>query len=261
MSNSNAQFRAWNIQLIDSQRKKPIDDDSAQMIVMTAGSPTAPTIYSDGYSGSTVSNAIRTPRTSVNGWFKFWTAKSVTSVDISVLTSTGEAFFYQDVSYNVGRLEINPVQLDYTLVVPFGASDNTEVDTGFDLPSGLLVKDAYIKVTTTDSGETLDAGLLSSESGGDADGFVLLTSVATSGYVNPWPVVTGGTNIDYLVHTAGYGALLKQGIAGADAVATVGGFARRYHATDGVAESITYTGSSGSDTAAGYICLTFQKLP
>jgi hypothetical protein len=177
------------------------------------------------------------------------------------MTSKGEAYFYEDVSYSAHRLDIDPFTREHLLVLPFGASDNAETDTGLDLPANLLVKDAYIKVSTTDSGETLDVGLLSSESGGDADGFVLLTSVASSGYVNPWPVVTSGTNIDYLVHTAGYGAYLKQGIAGADAVATVGGFARRYHLTDGTAKSITYTGSSGSDTAAGYICLVLQRLP
>jgi hypothetical protein len=89
----------------------------------------------------------------------------------------------------------------------------------------------------------------------------LVISVATGGYVNMWPVITGGTNIDYAVHTSGYGALLKQGIAGADAVATVGGVTRRYHATDGVAKSVTYTGSAGSDTAAGYLFLEYTRVP
>ena len=138
-------------------------------------------------------------------------------------------------------------------MLPFGASDNTETDTGIDLPANLLVKDAFIRVTTEDATETLDFGILASEGGGDADGFGMVLSVATAGYVNMWPVVTNGSNIDYHVHTSGYGALLKNGIAGADAVATVGGVQRRYHRTDGTAKSISYTGSAGSDTAAG-IC-------
>jgi hypothetical protein len=237
-----------------------VDDDSAKLYVLTAGSPTSPTIYS-APDGTSVSNPERTPRSFTNGRARFWTSKDVTSVDLSLMTSKGESYFYEDVSYSAHRLDIDPFIREHLLVLPFGASDNSETDTGIDLPANLLVKDAYIKVSTTDSDETLDVGLLSSESGGDADGFVLLTSVASSGYVNPWPVVTSGTNIDYVVHTAGYGAYLKQGIAGADAVATVGGFARRYHVTDGTAKSVTYTGSSGSDTAAGYICLVLQRLP
>jgi hypothetical protein len=253
-------LKEWEFQLWDTQRKISIDDDAAQLLVLTADAPTAPTIYSDAV-GTAVSNAVRTPRTFTNGRVRFWTAPSVTSVDLSLITSKGEAYFFEDVASSCHRLDVNPFQREHTLVVPFGVSDNTETDTGINLPTGLLVKDAFIKVVTTDASETLDVGILASESGGDADGFVLATSVATAGYVNPWPVVTGGTNIDYHVHTAGYGAFLKDGIAGADAVATVGGVQRRYYKTDGVATSISYTGSSGSDTAAGYIVLQLTRLP
>jgi hypothetical protein len=258
---SNSQYRAWNFQIWDCQRNKEVTDDSAQLLVLTAGSPTAPTIYSSA-DGTTVSNAVRTPRTSVKGWFKFWTPKSVSSVDLVLMTSKGEAYFYEDVSYNVGRLNIDPFNRNHVLVLPFGASDNTEVDTGLDLPvANLVVKDAHLVVTTVDATETIEVGILASESGGDADGFIDAVSVATAGYVNMFPVVTGGTNIDYLDHTVGYGVFLKQGIAGADAVATVGGWAKRHYRTDGTAKSISYTGSSGSDTAAGYIYLDYLRMP
>ena len=252
-------LREWTFQLWDAQRKISIDDDSAKLLVLTADAPTAPTIYSDG-NGTSVSNAVRTPRSFTNGWVRFWTDPSTTSVDLVLMTASHGAYFFQGVGYSCHRLDVNPFQRDHLLVLPFGVSDNSETDTGIDLPANMLVKDAFIRVTTTDATETLDVGLLSSESGGDADGFLLLCSVATAGFVDPNPVVTGGTNIDYLVHTSGYGALLKQGIAGADAVATVGGFARRYHRTDGTAKSVTYTGSSGSDTAAGYIYLQYTRL-
>jgi hypothetical protein len=148
------------------------------------------------------------------------------------------------------------------LVVPFGANDNSELDTGLDLPvANLLVQDVLLRVTTADATETIEVGILSSESGGDLDGFIDAASVGTAGYVNLWPTVTGGTNIDYHDATAGYGVFLSQSIAGADAVATVGGFERRYYRTDGTAKSISYTGSSGSDTAAGYIYLPYLRLP
>jgi len=253
-------YREWYFQLWDTQRKISIDDDSAKLIVLTADSPTSPTIYSDA-NGTSVSNAVRTPRSFVNGTVRFWTDQSVTSVDLSLLTAKGEAHFFEDVAYSCHRLDINPFQRDHLLVVPFGASDNTEVDTGLDLPANLLIKDALMKVTTADATETIDFGILSSESGGDADGLLMAMAMDNLGFVNPFGVVTDGATIDYVVHTSGRGALLKQGIAGANAVATVGGLQPRYYRTDGTAKSLTYTGSAGSDTAAGYFCLAYTRLP
>jgi hypothetical protein len=259
---SNPNYREWYFQIWDKQRKAPVDDDTAILYVLTPGEATSPTIYSSP-DGTSVSAPERTPRTFTNGRVRFWTSKDVSTLDLSLMTSKGEAYYYEDVAYSAHRLDIDPFQRDHKLVLPFGigSSAATETSTGCVLPANLLVKDAYIKVIDTDATETIDVGLLSSESGGDADGFVLATSVATGGYVNPWPVVTGGTNIDYVVHTAGYGAYLKQGIAGADAVATVGGFARRYHLTDGTAKTVTYTTTAGTDTAAGLIILCVERLP
>jgi hypothetical protein len=253
-------FREWKFTLVDSETGKSIDDDSGQLLVLNPGLPTAPTIYSDDV-GTSVSNAVRTPRTFSNGRAKFWTARSVTTVDLVVMTAKGQAYFLEDVPFSRHRILVNEKDRQHTLVVPFGVSDNTEIDTGMDLPvANLLVKDAHMRVTTVDATETLDWGILSSESGGDADGFMLVQSVASLGHVTGYGVVTGGTNIDYVVHTSGYGAFLKQGIAGADAVATVGGVQRRYYLTDGTAKSISYTGSAGSDTAAGYLYLEYSRL-
>ena len=55
-------YREWYFQLWDAQRKISIDDDSGQLLALTAGAPTAPTIYSDA-NGTSVSNPVRTPRT------------------------------------------------------------------------------------------------------------------------------------------------------------------------------------------------------
>lgn len=253
-------YREWWFALVDSQTGNSIDDDSGTLLVLTAGAPTAPTIYSDD-KGTAVSNAERTPRTFSNGRVRFWTDRSVTSVDLSLMTAKGQAYFFEDVPYSQHRLMFDNSQRRHMLVLPFGASNNTEIDTGVDLPiANLLVTDVHMRVTTVDATETLDWGLLSSETGGDADGFMLAQSVANLGHVTGFGVVTGGTNIDYVVHTSGYGALLKQGIAGADAVATVGGLQRRYYLTDGTAKSITYTGSAGSDTAAGYLYVEYVRL-
>jgi hypothetical protein len=235
-----------------------VDDDSGQVLVLTAGAPTAPTLYSDD-KGTTISSPLVTPRTFSNGRIRFWTARSVTSVDLVVLTAAKQSYFLTSVPYSRHRILVNEKERNHVLVIPFGASDNTETDTGIDLPAGILVKDAHMKVVDVDATETLDWGILSSESNGDADGFMLVQSVATAGFVTGYPTITGGANIDYAVHTSGYGAFLKQGIAGADAVATVGGVTRRYYLTDGVAKSVTYTGSAGSNTASGYLYLEYLR--
>lgn len=254
-------YREWHFVLVDGQTGASIDDDSGQLLVLTAGAPTAPTIYSDD-KGTSVSNAIRTPRTFSNGRVRFWTDRSTTSVDLFVCTAKGQSYFLEDVPFSQHRIKIDSKDREFVFVMPFGANDNSELDSGLDLPvANMLVKDAYLRVSTADSTETIEIGILASESGGDADGFVDAASVGTAGYVNLWPTVTGGTNIDYHDATAGFGVFLSQSIAGADAVATVGGFERRYYRTDGTAKSLSYTGSAGSDTAAGYLYLPYTLLP
>lgn len=66
--------------------------------------------------------------------------------------------------------------------IPFTKS-TSEADTGLDIPSGVIVKDVFIYCTTNASGATIDVGILSSEGGGDADGFLDGESLATAGWV------------------------------------------------------------------------------
>lgn len=258
----------WTLNLVDMAKnlgpaRQGLDDDTGKVVILTAGSPTSPTVYTDRYGTALATTAGLAQLTFTNGRIRFYTAQSVTSVDVSGITASGHAIGVSGLAANTTHVETvyKNGRGEHIFALPFGANNNSELDTGFDLIANCLVKDVWMKVTGEDATETIDLGLLSSESGGDADGLILAASVATAGYVNMWPVVTGGSNIDYVVHTAGYGALLKQGIAGADAVATVGGFTRRYHATSAVtAKSLSYTGSAGSDTAAGYFYIQYVKM-
>lgn len=140
------------------------------------------------------------------------------------------------------------------LGIPFGVSDNVETSTHIELPADMAVINAIIDVLTLDATETIDVGLLSSEGGGDADGFIAAASVAAAGKVFPNVVVTDATE-DYF-SACTIGALLQDTFAaGADVVTDVGTFVRRPHVCDGTAKTVTYTGSAGSDTAAGKIWL------
>ena len=60
-----------------------------------------------------------------------------------------------------------------------------EVDTGWDLPETSVVLDVYINVATAATGttKTLDVGLLSTESDGDANGFLAAADISAEGLV------------------------------------------------------------------------------
>lgn len=248
-------YQIWDLQLYNRRTDRPYSDDTGKFTVLAAGSPTVQTAYSDDRGTS-----LTLPGTIAGGRIKFYLDASVTSVDISFLTADGYAQFVEDVTPSMHRIDILPEQRSQLFAFPmvFNAG-GTETDTGFDIPVNMLVGECFTKVSTVDAGETVSIGLLSSESGGDADGFVALASVATAGYVDNAGVITGGTNIDF---TSGvtYGVLLASFINGSDAVATGGGVIRKRHRTDGVAKSISYTPSS-SDTFAGYGVLCWERLP
>lgn len=247
-------YKGWVIQLVDKRKGTNINDDTGVVNVLTAGSPVEATIYSN-----TKGTAASNPLTFTDGKVSFFTRKSVTSVDLSICTAAGDALFITSQLPGEIMVEVDTQKREQMLIVPFAASDNAETDTGFDLPVNMLIEDVLLRVVTVDAAETVDFGILSSEAGGDANGFITLASVATAGYPELTPQITGGTNIDY-VGTNYVGALLATSIAGADAVATVGGFTPKKYRTDGTAKSLTYTGSAGSDTAAGYFMLSYKKL-
>lgn len=142
----------------------------------------------------------------------------------------------------------------------FSASSTVETDTGIDFLPDTLITDTRTETVTVDAGETLDVGLLSTETSGDADGLIDGRSVATAGFTADTGVITDGTTSDYIPDST-YGALLYTIVAGSDAAATHGGRSYLGHVVTGSnAVSLTYTGSAGSDTAAGYIYVEHMRL-
>ena len=127
------------------------------------------------------------------------------------------------------------------------AAGQSEKDTGFDLKAGWTVLDAWIVVNTADTGETVDVGTNSSDSG-DGDGFIDGASLATTGLVYPDAVVTAGTTETYYSATT-RGALLADYIAGSNTATDFGLFHKKPYtvATD---IDLTFTTSDGTDTAA-----------
>ena len=234
-------FIEWRLQLVDARKNTDIDDDSGVYNVLTADDPSEITLYSDKY-GTSGSN----PGTMSNGEIHFWTADTVTSCDISILTANGQSFFLEDVTQSDGRVLVDTDRIEQTLIIPYqvvGASD-TVVDTGFDLSANMVVKDVFIHVTTAGTGAALDIGTST-----DSDGFADGVSAATTGY--PATLLE-----EALVSTSSLiGALLT--------VAT-GPYVRKLHvrANSTSGANIVYANTTASSTAGeGYIYLTFRRLP
>ena len=235
-------YQEWHLQLMDIRLNRPIDDDSGIYNVLTADDPSEVTIYSSD-TGASGSN----PGTMTNGIIRFWTDTSVTSVDLSVLTSNGHAFFLEGVTPSQHHIKVLPENSGtYNLIIPFQVVSASEaiVDTGFDLLGNMLVKDCFIHVTTLGTGATLDIGTST-----DSDGFADGVSAAATGY----PVTLLE---EALVSTSSLIGALLANATGTD----VRKLHRRANATSGA--NIVYTNTTSSSTAGeGYIYLTYQRIP
>ena len=124
------------------------------------------------------------------------------------------------------------------------APTGSEQDAGIDLPAKAVVLDVLVDVTAaevTGGTKTMNVGLLSSESGGDADGFLVGVSCAATGLKRGVATVTAGGSETYLSATT-RGALLGSFVAGADSAGDVGTVYERPHLSDSVtAKSVSYT--------------------
>lgn len=235
------QYTEYYLQLINGRTGAPIDDDTGLYNVLTADDPSEITLYSDT-NGTSQAN----PGTMTNGIIRFFTAVATTSVDISILTANGHAFFLEGITPSNHRVVVMPDEINNMLILPYqvvGASE-TIVDTGFDLSAKMMVKDVFLHVTTLGTGAVLDVGTST-----DSDGFMDGVSAATTGY--PATVLE-----EALVSTSSLiGALLT--------VAT-GPYVRKLHtranATSGA--NIVYTNTTISSTAGeGYIYISYMRTP
>jgi hypothetical protein len=245
-------------------------DGSGWMYVCTAGAVLPPTIYSNEYGSMALTSSATAHGALVNklglvnianGYCRFWTEQSVNTLDVSYLMASGEAGFLKGVTNSRHHLSIRTDGgTRYQLWVPWAyLAGTTVVNTQLQLPAGLMITDANVKVVTTESADTVDVGFLSAGESGDEDGLLDGMLTTNAGLGVPWGVITSGTNIDYVSHAAGrYGDYLANWIVGADAVATVGGMTRKHYLTDGTIKTLTYT-TSDSAAALGFFFLDYYK--
>lgn len=150
-----------------------------------------------------------------------------------------------------GRLVAGKMTKDgFAVRLPFVKS-TTEASTGFLIPAGAIINDVFIEVSTAVAESTIDIGILSTEVGGDADGFVDGESCAATGRVQH---VEYNTSAD--ANTRGV-LLVASDIKTADSTALYYSIPKQ-HIGDGVAKTITYTTSN--HTIAGNIFVVFDAL-
>ena len=226
------------------------------VFVYDAGTKTLATIYSDGLRTS-LANPITRSQYATDTRIKFYGAAS--SYDLFIAHSEGHVCRKAGVTPNTHSVVLDTDGLDKCVVFPMiYNSGGTETDTGLDLPKLCKVYDVAIEVVTTDATETVDLGLLSSETAGDADGFMAALSVASTGYFQGY-ATTVGSNETY-ISAARLGALMGKGSTGTDAANDFGQPGGPGHVVSGSnATSISYTPST-SDTFAGYGYVYFRHL-
>lgn len=235
-------YSAYEIQLQNDLRGTSALDTGGKFVICTAGTARKATLYDPANGFASLSNPI----TPTRGKLTFGTLATVEKVDIYGFTGDG-CFIARKNVYPGRESEIyyDPHRVQQVAIIPFYYGDVTvasETDTGLDFVAGQVVTDAFLRVITADSTETLDVGLLSSESGGDADGFLALASVGTAGTVK-----------GSLLGTDTLGALLKVDTNGSTVNVPEG------HVV-ATATSIVLTLSTGSDTAEGFVYLPYLNI-
>ena len=189
--------------------------------------------------GTTVADVMDATSLKING-----TAVSATAAELNLndgLTATAaEVNTIADLSSNGAIFRVESVDIT-------SAVSGAEFHTALDLPAKCVVYDVFMDVTTaesTASTKTIDVGLLSSESGGDANGFLVGVSIASEGIVKGTLLNTGQT----------LGALLS---VDEDGSATL---VREPHVCNGTAVSISVTGQVDLAELEATIYVVYAEL-
>lgn len=136
-----------------------------------------------------------------------------------------------------------------------------EVSTGVSFLPDTIIHRVAVETTIVAASQTIDVGLLSSQTSGDADGFCNNASAASAVYVNCGePVVTAGTTETYISTAAPIGALMGASAVGADAQGSDGvNSIWEHHITYANATTLTYSAGTTAGTASGFIHYWFTR--
>lgn len=232
--------------------------------VLATGADTDETITSYGGSTSKTNPVTSTVYGTDGGLIKFRTDPTDSTydryVDLIVRDNTGG---FSAVIKNFDKYTHTVViderpGVEHTCIAWFSyAASSAATSTGVTFPINTYIKDARVEVVTADPGITINVGTSDT-----AAGFRTGLSLASTGFVKDTGVITNGSTLDYTAAST-YGSLLVTAITGSDAVASGGGKSYLGHVvkTAGTDDDLYYTlSSSGTDTAAGFIYITFTNF-
>lgn len=217
-----------DFQLVELGTTKAIITAGGMVQVCKTGLPDKAVVYDNA--GVAMANPVPLTR----GHIRFQVDDTNATVDLYVMAPGGQFVEFLGVRVN-SLIEglVDTSRREQLARVPYSATDSTaatEKDTGFDLPIGALVSPFQaVVVTRIDATETIDYGILSTETG-DADGFGALV-----------PVGVLGTIALKSAATATRGALIGAGTLD------------RGYAVLSTGVSLSYTLTAGSDTAGGFL--------
>ena len=145
------------------------------------------------------------------------------------------------------------------------APTGAEQDSKFDLPARAVLLDVIVDVKTpeaTGATKTLDVGLLSTQTGGNVQGFAAGLPVGAAGIQRPGATVTTGTNETYF-SAATRGALLAAFRAGTNVDGDSGLYLEKPHLSSSVtAKRVSFrAGSNDFVEFRGSIWLLYVVFP
>ena len=180
--------REWNIKLINSRTKKFINDDTGVFQVYSDGLPERIQIFTAA--GVDVSQQLSGfaddygSATMTDGTLRFWTARTVTIVDVSILTAGGRAYFLDGVTQSEHRVDVDPDKQDFVLTVAVGDRGKASHvrNLGFVLRQGMLIKDVICHVKRLFAGASTTAANASLGTSGVNSGFMALIELSSTGF-------------------------------------------------------------------------------
>lgn len=238
-------YKKYQMQLKDHVTGEAIISSGGVAYVTVAGDSAKQTIYSDAV-GTAASNPVALTR----GKIEFYTLATVDSVDLYIQAPGGQFAVVRGVQpMGPNEIAIDTNQRQQTMVIPFDVADQTgdatETDSGFNVPdNALLLPNPGLRITTADATETIDVG--TGGTSNDPNGFLAAASVATLGPVKGTLLNSGVT----------MGALFfVQDSGNAGDAAPEGNVSAQADNDD-----ITWTLTTGADTAGGFIYLPYLLL-
>lgn len=240
-----AKLKLYRMQLVDSVTNEAITTSGGRAFVARQGDAEKLSVFTEA--GAPAAN----PVVLTNGLISFYVAEEVNAVDLYIQAPSGHGVILKNyVPSGDNSIRIDRARLDTVLVIPFSIRNttaDTETDTSFDVPlrAAVVPVGLFVDVLTLEAARTINVGVLSSETGGDADGFIAGISLAAAS-----PIKATLTNAALTL-----GALLfvQDSANAGDEVPEVNFL--------GTGRSISYTLSASTALAEGFICIPMVLSP